>query len=114
MKKIGLIALLTLMMTMVSFQSVGQKKTTVLITIIKSGKNITLQVVKPDYTINTEKFKFKKEEPDEMILKREMDKWINEGFHLSDTYVYNHHFQSSNNTTLHTTYVNYVLIKKEE
>jgi hypothetical protein len=112
MKKISLITLLTLMM--VSFQSVAQGKTTVLITIIKSGKDITLQVVKPDYTVNTENFKFKEEEPDEMILKREMDKWLNEGYNLSDTYVYNISKQYSGNTSSFTTYVNYILIKKEE
>jgi len=111
MKKISLIALLTLMM--VSFQGKTQENSSVLITIIKSGREITLQVVSPDYTVSSEKYKFKKEEPDEMILKREMDKWLEKGYHLGDTYVYNHQ-QITGNTTFNTTYVNYVLIKKEE
>ena len=73
MKKIGLMALLTLIMMMVSFEGKAQENSSVLITIIKSGSEITLQVVSPDYTVRSEKYKLKKEEPDEMILKREMD-----------------------------------------
>jgi len=113
MKKISLMALLTLMMMVVSFEGKAQENSSVLITIIKSGREITLQVVSPDYTVSSEKYKFKKEEPDEMILKREMDKWLEKGYHLGDTYVYNHQ-QITGNTTFNTTYVNYVLIKKEE
>ncbi|HLV40730.1 MAG TPA: hypothetical protein VKY37_00495 [Brumimicrobium sp.] len=113
MKKIGLMALLTLMMMVVSFEGKAQENSSVLITIIKSGREITLQVVSPDYTVSSEKFRFKKEEPDEMILKREMDKWLEKGYHLGDTYVYNHQ-KITGNTTFNTTYVNYVLIKKEE
>lgn len=86
MKKISLITLLAL--STISFQSKAQESSSVMITVITYGKEITLQVIDDQNKVSNEELKFSKDKPEQAILKSEMDKWIKKGYQLSQSYGY--------------------------
>lgn len=111
MKKLSLIALLALS-TLVSFQSKAQESSSVMITMISSGKEITLQVVDDQNNVSSTGFKFSKDKPEQTILKAEMDNWIKKGYHLSQSYGYVQSNSLINNSqVLSTRYETLILTK---
>lgn len=106
MKKISLIALLTLMMTVVSFQGKAQEVSSVIITGITYGGSIRIEIIRPDYTVEKKEFSRKENANFFVEIKRELDEWMNKGFYIDKT-------NSNSESALNYRYT-YILIKKEE
>jgi|SRR5690606_38544168 len=83
MKKISLIALLTLMMTVVNFRSFSQENT-VLVVGQKTPIDFTIKVVNPEYEESENTYKYK-DSSFFVLLKRELDHWINSGYKIVDS-----------------------------
>ncbi len=84
--------LILLAVTAILFLGIGnvsaQQKSTVIITTITSGREITLQVVDDQDNTTSQVVKFSKDKPEQAYLKIEMDKWLNKGYSLSQSYGY--------------------------
>lgn len=104
MKKISLIALLTLMMTVVSFQGVAQENS-VLIVGVKTPSDFTLRIVNPDNKETENTYKYKNDSF-YILLKKELDHWMNSGYKIVDS--------STAGDRLSNYEVIYVLIKDED
>lgn len=83
MKKVRLMVLLTLMMTMVSFQGNAQKVSTVIVSGEKTTPKSHIEVVNPDYTVS--KTSFDNDENILVMLKKELDVWLNKGYVIEST-----------------------------
>ncbi len=83
MKKINLIALLILMMTIASFQSFSQENT-VLVIGHKTALYFTIRVVNPKYEESENTYKYK-DNSFYVMLKKELDFWINAGYKIVDS-----------------------------
>lgn len=66
----------------------AQEKSTVVITTVTSGKEITLQVVDDQDNTTVQALKFSNDKPEQAILKVEMDKWIKKGYEIKQSYGY--------------------------
>jgi len=66
----------------------AQEKSTVIITTITSGSQITLQVVDDQNNTTSQKLKFSVEKPEQACLKVEMDNWIKKGYEIKQSYGY--------------------------
>ena len=97
--------------TLVSFQSKAQESSSVMITMIMSGRSITIQVVDDQNNVSNTDFKFSKDQPEQAILKAEMDKWIKSGYHLSQSYGYVQSNSTVNNQNINTRYETLILTK---
>lgn len=87
----------------------AQEESTVMITTITSGRQITLQVVDDQNNTISEKLNFSKDIPEQAILKIEMDKWIKKGYEIKQSYGY----ASSIGTTGNIRYETIILSKDE-
>jgi hypothetical protein len=96
--------------TVVAFLVVGistlnaQQKQSVIISEKVAGAKTTIEVIKPDYTVDKQSFSLK-EDNGSVILKKELDKWIEQGFEIKST------TSVSDSPVLFN--VSYVLIKEE-
>jgi hypothetical protein len=109
MKKISLIALLTLMMTVVSFQGKAQEVSSVTITGF-SWSNHTkykIEIVKPQYEVETKEFKAK-DGNFHALLKQELDVWLKKGFKIVES-----NSSGSTPSASATFNVMFILIKEE-
>ncbi|MEO9257923.1 MAG: hypothetical protein ABI207_06050 [Crocinitomicaceae bacterium] len=76
--------------TVVVFLALGistvnaQQKQSVIISEICFNSNITIEVIRPDYSIDKQEYS-KKEDNASVVLKKELDKWINQGFKIQST-----------------------------
>jgi hypothetical protein len=116
MKKLKLIMLAVTAMLFLGMGSVSaQEKSTVIITTVTSGREITLQVVDDQDNTTSQMFKFSKDKPEQAILKTEMDKWIQKGYEIKQSYGYSQSYmqQNSSGTILNTRYETIILFKKE-
>lgn len=103
MKKMSLIALFTLMMTVVSFQGKTQEITTVMIIGEHDPMNIMVKTI--DNNLEVSKTKHKRNKSDyHLVLKKEIDQWLKQGYKIKSTST------ASNNTFSSTTYI----LTKEE
>ena len=84
MKKVSLIALLTLLMTMVSFQGKTQEVSTVIVSGYVIG-SVYIETIKPDYTVEIKEYDRKEEKNLLVEIKKELDFWINEGYVIDQT-----------------------------
>lgn len=108
MKKISLIALFALMMTIVSFQGKAQEVSTVIVSgrIYGSG-SVYVETIKPDYSVELKEYDRKEEKNLLVEIKKELDFWIEKGFTIEKT--------NSNGSQYDSTFrYTYFLIKKEE
>ena len=84
--------LISLTISAILFIGVGnvnaQESSSVIITTVTSGREITLQVVDDQNNTTSQKMKFSIEKPEQAILKTEMDKWLKEGYELKQSYGY--------------------------
>lgn len=107
------VKLILLALTAILFWGVGnasaQEKSTVIITTVTSGREITLQVVDDQDNTTSQMFKFSKEKPEQAILKIEMDKWIKKGYEIKQSYGY----ASSLGTAGSIRYESIILSKEE-
>ncbi|PWH82213.1 hypothetical protein [Brumimicrobium oceani] len=107
MKNVKLFTLLTLLMTILSFQSLAQNISTVIISAVNYSGTISIQVVKPDYTVG-EKFYVRKDKKVFFVeVKKILDSWINEGFTITHTESYIH-------PSTYSIHHHYILKKEEE
>ena len=89
MKNVKLILVAIVAMLFLGMGNVSaQEKSTVIITTVTSGREITLQVVDDQDNTTSQMFKFSKEKPEQAILKIEMDKWIKKGYEIKQSYGY--------------------------
>lgn len=110
MKKVKLMLLAVTAMLLVGLGNVNaQASSSVMITTIVSGREITLQVVDEQNNTTSEKSKFTLEKPEQVVLKVEMDKWLKKGYSLSQSYGY----VATTTGTVHTRYETVILTKKE-
>lgn len=76
--------------TVVVFLALGtstvnaQQKQSVIITELYLYNNITMEVVKPDYSIDKKEYSIKEENPS-VVLKKELDKWIEQGYEVTES-----------------------------
>ena len=100
--------------TVVAFLVVGistvsaQHKQSVIISETVLGKTISIEVIKPDYSIDNNEYE-KKEVIATVVLKKELDKWLEQGFEIKESNTV--HFEFVNTHYSYT--VSYVLIKEE-
>jgi len=84
--------LIFLTLTTIVFFGMGnvnaQEKSTVIITTITSGNQITLQVVDDQNNTTSQKLRFSAEKPEQACLKVEMDNWIKKGYEIKQSYGY--------------------------
>lgn len=116
MKKVKLILLAVIAMLFLGIGNVSaQEKSTVIITTVSSGREITLQVVDDQDNTTSQMFKFSKEKPEQAILKIEMDKWIKKGYEIKQSYGYTQSYSlvSSSGQILSTRYETVILSKTE-
>ncbi len=85
--KLTLLTIVTIMCFGAS-QLSAQETKTVMITTVTSGWEITLQVIDDQNNTTFEKSRFGKTSPEQLVLKKEMDKWISLGYKLSQSYGY--------------------------
>lgn len=85
MKKLKTIACLMILFLLGTTYSYGQEKSTVLIETYVVGDSYTIHTVKPDYT--SYKLEPSKElrEPARIALKKELDKWVLEGYVIANS-----------------------------
>lgn len=108
MKKLSLVALLTLMMTVVGFQGKAQEVSTVIVSgrIYGSG-SVYVETIKPDYSVELKEYDRKEEKNLLVEIKKELDFWINKGYTINES--------NSNSGSIVFDYkYTYILIKKEE
>jgi len=109
------VKLIVLTVSAVLFLGVGslnaQEKSTVMITTITTGREITLQVIDDQNKLTTEKFKFSIENPEQFILKVEMDKWLKMDYNIAQTYGYSSTTGVSSNIS--TRYETIILSKED-
>lgn len=86
MKKISLIALLALMMTMVSFEGRTQEISSVTITGFSSNNHTKyrIEIVKPNYDVEIKEFK-DKDGNFHALMKKELDLWLKQGYKLVES-----------------------------
>lgn len=83
MKKVSLIALLTLLITTVSLQGNAQKVSTVIVSGEQTTTKSHIEVVNPDYTVSITSYG--KDENILVMLKKELDVWLNKGYVIEST-----------------------------
>jgi hypothetical protein len=112
MKNVKLILLVVTAMLFLGMSNVNaQESSSVMITTITTGRQITLQVVDDQNTTISQEYKFSKNNPEQAILKIEMDKWIKNGYSLSQSYGYVAVYPGTVNIA--TRYETVILTKKE-
>lgn len=82
MKKLSLIALLTLMMMVVSFEAKTQETSTVIVSAMHSSNNVIIETVLPDYSIEKKEIGRGKNPHILIELKKELDLWIKKGYEV--------------------------------
>jgi hypothetical protein len=96
--------------TVVAFLVVGistvsaQQKQSVIISEKVVTTKTTIEVIKPDYTVDTKDYN-SKEDNASVVLKKELDKWLEQGFEIKST--------TSVSDSPAFFKVSYVLIKEE-
>jgi hypothetical protein len=101
--------------TVIAFLVVGistlnaQQKQSVIISETVLGKTISIEVIKPDYSIDNHEYE-KKEVIATFVLKKELDKWIEQGFEIKESNTAS--IKLIGNVEFWYT-VSYVLIKEE-
>lgn len=107
------VKLILLALTAILFLGVGnasaQEKSTVMITTVTSGREITLQIVDNQDNTTSQMFKFSKDKPEQAILKIEMDKWIKRGYEIKQSYGYASPIGTTGNIRYET-----VILSKDE
>ncbi len=89
MKNVKLILIAVVTMLFLGMENVNaQNNSTVMITTVTSGRQITLQVVDDQNNTTSEMLSFRKDKPEQAILKVEMDKWIGKGYEIKQSYGY--------------------------
>jgi len=107
MKRISLIGLLTLIMTVVSFNGKAQEVSTVIVSgRIHSAGPVYIETIKPDYSVESKDYDRKEEKNLLVEIKKELDFWINKGYTINQT--------NSNGGSAFDYKYTYILIKKEE
>ncbi|RYM35021.1 hypothetical protein ERX46_06510 [Brumimicrobium glaciale] len=107
MKKLSLIAMLTLLIAMLSFQSFAQNISSVIVSGYKWGPgNVIIETVKPDYTLETKEYSRKEGKHILIEIKKEVDLWLNKGFSIDQS-----NSNGGDNTTVFR--YTYFLTKKE-
>lgn len=107
MRKIRFIALLTLMMTVVSLQGKAQEASTVIISGRTYGTKTIIEIIKPDYSLETKESDRKEEKHLLVEIKKELDFWINEGYKIEQA-------NSNGGSGLLDYRYTYILIKVED
>ncbi len=90
----------------------AQNYSSVIITTITLGKGITLQVVDDQNNTTIQKFKHSDEMPEQAILKIEMDKWIKNGYIISESYGYSS--TAGNSSAMSGTRYETIILSKKE
>lgn len=108
MNKIRKLGILALIMIVVSFQGNTQEVSTVIL----SGWTyqlgvVTIEIVKPDYSVEIREYGRKDEKNLLVEIKRELDYWINEGYSIHQTN------SNSGSTNIDFRYT-YILIKQDD
>jgi len=68
----------------------AQESKSVMITTVTSGWSVFVQVIDNQDNVTIDKIKLSESNPEQLVLKKEMDKWINLGYSLSQSYGYVH------------------------
>lgn len=90
----------------------AQKSSSVMITTITFGKQITVQVVDNENKTTSEDDRVSPEKPEQAYLKMEMDKWIDKGYKINQSYAYS----ASSGSSPYISNIRYetVILTKEE
>lgn len=89
MKNVKLILLtVTAVLFMGTVNVNAQEKSTVIITTVTVGREITLQTVDDQNNTTSQILKFSTDKPEQVYLKIEMDKWIKKGYEIKQSYGY--------------------------
>lgn len=110
MKKVRLILVAVVAILFLGMGNVSaQEKSTVIITTVSSGREITLQVVDNQDNTTSQLLRFSKDKPEQAYLKIEMDKWIKKGYEITQSYGYASPIGTAGNIRYET-----VILFKEE
>ena len=113
MKNIRLILLLTVPIMLVGIgNGYAQTSSSVIITVSNNMRKIDLQVIDNDNNVSHQEYKMSSETPVQLYLKQEMDKWIKEGYSISESYGYVLSTPSGSLAS-HDRYETVILTKKE-
>lgn len=110
--KLMLLAVTAMLFLGMGNVSAQEQHSSVIITTITFGREISLQVVDDQNNTTTEKFKFSTDNPEQAVLKGEMDKWIKKGYSISQAYGYTAP-TGGGGAIVNTRYETVILLKKE-
>jgi hypothetical protein len=109
MKNVKLFLSTVVVFLMIGTTSVvnAQQKQSVIISEVFSPNGVSIEIIKPNYSIEQQDYK-RKEVNATVLLKKELDKWIVQGFEIKES---NQKSTISNGMT-HDSKISYILIKE--